>query len=56
MHANYPLRYRHNAKFPDPVPVADEIRNTYGTTIVSIGIPGINGVLQPVDIQVRAIF
>jgi hypothetical protein len=56
LYENYPLLYRHSAKYQDPVPVATAIRNTFGTTIISIGIPGINGLLQPVDIIVRAIF
>lgn len=45
---------RHTAIFDDPVPVAQQIRANFGTTIVAVGVPGINGLLKPVDVQVEA--
>lgn len=35
----------------DPIPIAQQIRQQYGATIVSVGVPGINGFLKPIDLN-----
>lgn len=46
---------RHDTQYNSPVPKAQQIRNTFGTTIIAIGVPGLNGFLKPVDIEVSCV-
>lgn len=40
---------RHDAG-ADPVPIAQSLTAIYGVRILCVGVPGINGLLSPVDV------
>ena len=41
-----------HTKGADPVPISNNMRSLYNSVFISVGVPGVNGYLSPVDYQV----